>query len=71
MGDKRLNNTIFLMYMVTCAYCSAHKLTAEQFLELDARCHVLNLVSECPDIFDSMTDAEMVKEVDGYVARFR
>ena len=29
---------------------------------------ILNYISECPDVFDSMTEAEMVEEVDQYVS---
>lgn len=71
MSEKRLNNTIFLMFLVTGAYCSAHGLTNEQFLDLDSKCRILRLVAECPDIFDSMTESEMVAEVDDYVRNFQ
>lgn len=68
MTDKRLNNTIFLMYLVTENYCKQHHMTPEEFLKLDDRYAILNYVSECPDIFDSMDGNEMVKEIDQYVA---
>ena len=44
MSEKRLNNTIFLMFLVSGAYCSAHNLTQEQFLALD-KVFCLNMVS--------------------------
>ena len=28
---------------------------------------ILNYIAECPDVFDSMTEEEMVKEIDAYV----
>jgi len=68
MSPKRLNNTIFLMFLVTSNYCKAHNITAREFLELDKKYAILNYVSECPDIFDSMTNREMVEEVDQYVS---
>lgn len=68
MSDKRLNNTIFLMYLVTENYCKQHNISTEEFLELDDKYAILNYVSECPDIFDSMTGDEMVKEIDEYVS---
>ena len=71
MSEKRLNNTILLMYAVSCAYCAAHGIANERFLELDAKYGILHLVEECPDIFDPMTEEEMVKEVDDYVGRFQ
>lgn len=68
VAEKRLNNTIFLMFLVTSNYCKAHNITAREFLSLDRKYDILNYVSECPDIFDSMTDHEMVEEVDQYVS---
>lgn len=70
MLERRLDNTIFIMYLVTQYYCKERNLTTEQFLELDKKYSILNYVSECPDVFDSMTDYEMVEEVDGYISQF-
>lgn len=69
MSEKRLNNTIFLMYLVTENYCKKHGLSTEDFLKLDERYDILNYVAECPDIFDSLTNNEMVEEVEQYVAQ--
>lgn len=68
MSEKRLNNTIFLMYMVTESYKKAYNLTNQQFLDLDNKYAILNYIAECPDIFDSMSEQEMVEEVDQYVS---
>lgn len=68
MSEKRLNNTIFLMFLVTENYKKNHHLSTQQFLELDRKFDILNYVSECPDIFDAMTEEEMVEEIDQYVA---
>ena len=67
MSEKRLNNTIFLMFLVTENYKKNHHLSTQQFLELDRKFDILNYVSECPDIFDTMTEEEMVEEIDQYV----
>ncbi|MBR3542331.1 MAG: DUF3791 domain-containing protein [Treponema sp.] len=67
MSENRLNNTIYLMYLVTENYKKSHSLTTEQFLELDNKYHIINFVGECPDIFDSMTGEEMVEEINQYV----
>jgi len=67
MSENRLNNTIYLMYLVTENYKKSHSLTTEQFLELDNKYHIINFVGECPDIFDSMTSEEMVEEINQYV----
>lgn len=68
MSEKRLNNTIFIMFLVTEHYKKKHQLDTNAFLDLNQRYGILNYVSECPDIFDSMTTDEMVEEIDQYVA---
>lgn len=68
MSEKRLNNIIFLMYMVTENYKKKHALSSQDFLELDKKYAILNYVSECPDIFDSMSKQEMVEEIEQYVS---
>ena len=68
MSGKRLDNTIYLMYLVTENYKKAHSLTSEQFLDLDNKYLIIRFVGECPDIFDSMSGAEMVEEINQYVA---
>lgn len=70
MSEKRINNTIFLMYLVTENFCKKHGLSTQDFLKLDEKYAILNYVAECPDIFDAMTENEMVQEVDEYVAQF-
>lgn len=70
MSEKRLNNIIFLMYLVTENYCKKHNISTEDFLELDDKYAILNYVAECPDIFDSLTNNEMVEEVEQYVLQF-
>ena len=67
MSENRLNNTIYLMYLVTENYKKSHSLTTEQFLELDNKYHIINFVGECPDIFDSMTGEEMDEAINRYV----
>lgn len=69
MSEKRLNNTIFLMYHVTQHYCKAHNLSKKDFLELDRKYNIIHYIAECPDVFDWMTDEEMVEEVEDYVAQ--
>jgi len=69
MSEKRLNNTIFLMYLVTENYCKRHNISIEDFLKLDEKYAILNYVAECPDVFDSLTGVEMVKEVEQYVSQ--
>ncbi len=68
MSEKRLNNTIFLMFTVTESYKKAHNLSTVDFLKLDDKYMILHFIAECPDIFDDMTGDEMVREIDRYVA---
>jgi len=68
MSEKKLNNTIFLMFLATENYKRAHALSNKEFLKLDSQFAILNYIAECPDIFDSMTGQEMAKEIDQYVA---
>ena len=70
MSERRINNSIFIMFLLTGAYCTAHNLSTAEFLALDDKYSILNYVAECPDIFDSMSEAEMVKEIDEYVEGF-
>jgi hypothetical protein len=58
MSEKRLNNTIFLMFMVSENYKKPHRLSSAWFLELDRKYAILNYVAECPDIFDNRTSLE-------------
>lgn len=68
MSEKRLDNTIFLMFMVSEKYKKSHGLSSAQFLELDRKYAILNYVAECPDVFDHMSGEEMVEEIDQYVS---
>lgn len=68
MSEKRLNNRIFLMYIVSENYKKFHKLSSEQFLEMNHKYAILNYIAECPDIFDNMSDSEMIEEIDEYVS---
>lgn len=70
MTEKRLNNTIFLMYLVTENYCKKHNISIDEFLKLDEQFAILNYVAECPDVFDSLTDSEMVEEIEQYVSQY-
>ena len=68
MTERRLNNSIFLMHLAANAYKRRHGLTNDEFLDRDSHFHILHFISECPDVFDSMTEPEMADEVDLYVA---
>lgn len=67
MSERRINNSIFIMFLLSGAYCAAHNISTGEFLDLDEKFAILNYIAECPDVFDSMTEEEMVKEIDKYV----
>lgn len=56
------------MYLVTESYCKKHGLSRDDFLKLDEKYDILIYVSDCPDVFDSMTEEEMVEEIEEYVS---
>ena len=68
MGEKRLNNTIFLMYLATDAYVRRHSLSRAEFMALNEKYGLVKFIAECPDIFDPMTESEMADELDEYIA---
>ena len=70
VSERRLNNSLFLMHLATEAYRRRHNLTRQEFLDCDSRYHLLSFISECPDVFDSMTEPEMADELDQYVEHF-
>ena len=63
MSEKRLNNSIFLMYLASTNYMKTHEMTKGDFEKLDKKYEILNYTAECPDIFDSLTDEGMVEEI--------
>ncbi len=68
MKDRRLNNTIFIMFLATESYMKRKKITKEEFLKLNKKYDILNYISECPDVFDSMSASEMAEEIEEYVS---
>ncbi len=68
MSDLRLNNSIFLMYLAIEDYKHEHNITSLPFLQLDEKYEILIYIADCPDVFDSMTKPEMVREIDEYIA---
>jgi hypothetical protein len=64
MSNKRLDNTIFIMYLVSLHYCKKHNITIKEFAKLDDKYNILGYVEECPDVFDCMSFDEMVDEID-------
>lgn len=68
MSERRLNNTIYLMFRVRKRYCAAHNMTKDEFKDFDLKNEVLDYVAECPDVFDCLSEDEMVEEIDEYVS---
>ena len=44
MSEKRLNNSIFLMYLVSTNYMKTHKMTKGDFEKLDKKHEILNYI---------------------------
>lgn len=57
------------MYLVTENYRRKHHMSVEEFIKLDKEYDILNYVAECPDVFDCLTDSEMVEEIEEYVSQ--
>ena len=68
MKNLRLDNSIFLMFLASEEYRREHNLSTSDFLELDKKYKILNYIAKCPDVFDSMTEKEMSKEIDNYIS---
>ena len=68
MKDLRIDNSIFIMFVASEEYRRDHGLSVSDFLLLDKKCRILDYISECPDVFDAMTEQEMSKEIDAYVS---
>lgn len=66
-NEKRLNNTIYLMHLITQIYTEKHKLDIEEFLKLDKSTHLLSFVRKCPDIFDGLPNEEILGKVEEYI----
>lgn len=66
MEDRKLTNTILLMYFATDIYCKAHDMTPVQFSELCEKRDIIHFISECPEYYDGMRDSEMLEDLDGY-----
>ena len=68
MKNLRLDNSIFLMFLASEEYRREHNLSTKAFLAMDKKYKILNYIAQCPDVFDSMTEKEMAKEIDYYVS---
>ena len=67
MKDLRIDNSIFLMFVASEEYRREHGMSVDDFLQLDKKYRILGYISECPDVFDAMTEQEMSREIDAYV----
>ena len=67
MKDLRIDNSIFLMFVASEEYRREHGMSVDDFLQLDKKYRILSYISECPDVFDAMTEQEMSREIDAYV----
>ncbi|WP_367567169.1 hypothetical protein [Lacrimispora sp.] len=65
--EKRINNNIYLMHIITQDYMRRHHSTVADFLELNNKKKILNYIAECPDIFDGLPMEEMQMELEEYI----
>jgi hypothetical protein len=66
-NEKRINNNIYLMHIITQNYLKRHHTSVKSFLELNKEKKLLNYIAECPDIFDGLPMDEMQKELEEYI----
>lgn len=67
-SEKQLNNTIYLMEVVSNAYMKKHRLNVNKFLKLDDEINLLKYISDNTWYFDeARTTDEMVRKAEEYV----
>ena len=66
-SEKRINNTIYLMHIITQLYIKKHKISISDFLELDKKVGIYDYIQKCPDVFDGLPDKEIIKLVEEYI----
>lgn len=67
LSDKELNNSIYLMDVITCAYVKKHDMSFCDFLAFDAKIGILSYIAECSWIFDGLPEDEMLCEIEEYI----
>lgn len=65
--EKQLNNSIYLMNIITELYMKKHKLSTEEFLKLNSKTGLLGFISECPSVFDGLPLEEMLNEAEEFI----
>lgn len=64
MSNKHLDNTIYLIDLITKEYREKHKMNISEFLEFDKKVGLIDYIGSNPDIFDSLPDDIMMKKVE-------
>ena len=65
--DLHIDNTVYLLHEVSCAYLRAHNMTRKEFGALDDKFHLLRYVAMCPSRFDALPEEQLEREIDDYV----
>lgn len=65
--EKQLNNSIYLMSIITELYMQKHKLNTEEFLRLNSKTGLLGFISECSSVFDGLPPEEMLNEAEEFI----
>ena len=66
--EKQLNNSIYLMNVITELYMKKHKMSIPEFLDLNSKTGLLGFISECSSVFDGLPPEEMLNEAEEYIS---
>ena len=66
--EKQINNSIYLMNIITELYMQKHKLSTSEFLDLNSKTGLLEFISECSSVFDELPPEEMLNEAEEYIS---
>ena len=67
--EKQINNSIYLMNIITELYMQKHKISTSEFLDLNSKTNLLEFISECSSVFDGLPPEEMLNQAEEYINR--
>ena len=67
-SEQQLNNTIYLMEVISNAYMKKHRLNVPKFFKLDNKVHLFKFISDNAWYFDELVSKdEMLRKAEEYV----
>lgn len=66
--EKQINNSIYLMNIITELYMQKHKISTSEFLDLNSKTNLLEFISECSSVFDGLPPEEMLNQAEEYIS---